>query len=195
MRTAFTFGRTCARGFQRQRGYHWTAFARHERPFSTAQRWVQLHAPRKGPKGIKPIFALLTPAAFVQLSEEDNGDGKTPEIHMLEASRAEIQNTIPDEVHGLKRVWYKICYVIDTFIWEPLATGSRFLHLVVIFVPVILTVPMVWFGRRRKDKSDERVGTLWWYAFLVHSMERAGPAFIKVYLHPHCRLLNGLTVW
>ena len=31
-----------------------------------------------------------------------------------------------------------------------------------------------------KDKDDERSGTLWWYSFLVHSMERSGAAFIKL---------------
>jgi len=187
MRTAFFFGRTCARNFQRQGCYRWSSFARHERLFSNASKWVQLRAPpRRGPNGIKPIFALLTPAAFVQLSEEDNGDGKTPEEHMLEASRAEIEKTIPEDVHGLKRVWHSIYYVVDTFIWEPLATGFRFLHLVIIFVPVIFAVPMVWFGRRRKAKGNERTGTLWWYRFLVHSMETAGPAFIKVSPHGQC---------
>ena len=196
MRRAFAFGWTCARNFQRQGCLRWTSFARHERPFSNASKWAQLRAPpRRGPKGIKPIFALLTPAAFVHLSEEDNGDGKTPEEHMLEASRAEIQKSIPDDVHGWRRVWHSFYYIVDTFVWEPLATGFRFLHLVLIFVPVIVTVPIVWFGRRRKDKGNERAGTLWWYSFMVHSMERAGPAFIKVSPHPHClSCCHGLTV-
>lgn len=180
MRAAFTFGRTCARNFAHQGRFRWTSFARHETP-SCASRWAKLRAPpRRGPHGIKPIFALLTPAAFVQLSEEDNGDGKTAEEHMLEASRAEIQESIPEDEHGLKRVLHTAYYVIDTFIWEPLATGFRFLHLVVIFVPVIIFIPLIWLGRRRKDRNNERAGTLWWFSFLVHSMERAGPAFIKV---------------
>jgi aarF domain-containing kinase len=50
----------------------------------------------------------------------------------------------------------------------------------VIFVPVILSVPVIWFGRRQTDKDGERSGTLWWYGFLVQSMELAGPAFIKL---------------
>lgn len=114
------------------------------------------------------------------LSEEDTGDGKTPEMHMLEASRAEIAKEIPDEVHGLSRVWRGICLFVDVAIVEPAATVFRFLHLVVIFVPVIGAIPLIWFGGRRKDRDNERAGTLWWYSFLVHSMERAGPAFIKV---------------
>ena len=128
------------------------------------------------------MLALLTPAAFVQLSEEDNGDGKTPEEHMLEASRAEIEKTVPDDVHGLRRVWHGVYLFLDKFIYEPLATGFRFLHLIIIFVPVIAAVPMIWFGRRQKEHDHERTGTLLWYRFLVSSMERAGPAFIKVHI-------------
>lgn len=127
------------------------------------------------------ICASLTPAAFVLLSEEDTGDGKSPEEHMLEASRAEIQKRVPDDVHGLKRPWQWLCFFIDVYVFEPIATGFRFLHLVVIFVPVIITIPMIWFGSRLKDHDNERSGTIWWYGFLVRSMERAGPAFIKVF--------------
>lgn len=114
------------------------------------------------------------------LSAEDNDDGKSPEEHMLEASRAEIQKRVPDDVHGLKRSWRWLCYFIDVYIFEPFATGLRFLHLVGIFVPVIMTIPTIWFGSRLKDHDNERSGTIWWYGFLVRSMERAGPAFIKV---------------
>jgi aarF domain-containing kinase len=45
---------------------------------------------------------------------------------------------------------------------------------------VIVTIPVIWLGQRQADKDDERSGTLWWYGFLVSSMERAGAAFIKV---------------
>ena len=56
----------------------------------------------------------------------------------------------------------------------------RFLPLVIIFVPVIVTIPAIWIGARRVDRDNERSGTLWWYGFLVSSMEKAGAAFIKV---------------
>ena len=101
---------------------------------------------------------------------------------MLEASREEIDNELPDWVgdsqHGIRR---KLFVFFDTYIIEPIATGFRFLHLVVIFVPVLVTIPAIWFGARIQDRDNERSGTLWWYGFLVHSMERAGAAFIKVY--------------
>lgn len=99
---------------------------------------------------------------------------------MLEASRAEIEKRVPDDMRGWSRAWRGFYLFIDRFFYEPIATGLRFLHLVVIFVPVIATVPAIWLGPRRKDRDNERTGRLWWYGFLVHAMERAGPAFIKV---------------
>ena len=137
------------------------------------------------------LLSALTPAAFIRLSEEDNGDGKTPEEQMLEASREELKHAIPDSVHGLRRLWKNLVFFVDEYIVEPMATGFRFLHLVIIFVPVILSVPAIWIGRRQKDRDDERSGTLWWYGFLVYSMERAGPAFIKVYeIYEHKSMLS-----
>ena len=126
------------------------------------------------------LCAALTPAAFLKLSEEGTNNGKTGEEEMLAASRAEIRKELPRDEHGLRRLVDTIVFVFDQYIYEPIATGFRFLHLVVIFVPVIFTVPVIWFGRRKKDRDNERSGTLWWYSFLVSSMERAGPAFIKV---------------
>ena len=99
---------------------------------------------------------------------------------MLEASREEIKKKLDNNVHGFRRVRDSIAYFADVYIWEPLCTGMRFLHLVVIFVPVMVTVPALWFGKRDPKRDNERSGSLWWYWFLVNSMERAGPAFIKV---------------
>jgi aarF domain-containing kinase len=123
----------------------------------------------------------LSPAAFIQLSEKDNGGTElTAEGRMLEASREEMKKKLADDVHGFRRVRHNIVYFVDVYIWEPICTGLRFLHLVVIFVPVMATVPALWIGKRDPKRDNERSGTLWWYWFLVKSMERAGPAFIKV---------------
>ena len=99
---------------------------------------------------------------------------------MLEASREEISKKIPDNVRGLEKVGRYIFFFLDQWIYEPIATGFRFLHLVLIFVPVIISIPALWVGSRRKDRHNERSGMIWWFGFLVNAMERAGPAFIKV---------------
>ena len=99
---------------------------------------------------------------------------------MLDASREETaaeENEYVPSTHPVRHAIYRI---IDAYIWEPLRTGLRFLHLVVIFLPVIVAVPAVWIGPRDPKRSNERAGTLWWYGFLVWSMERAGAAFIKL---------------
>ena len=145
---------------------------------------IRSHTPRKslhrlGFRG-PVLLALLTPAAFVEISEGSRKNGESGEILMLEASRQEIKNELPDDIKGLKRVWKELIILLDTYIYEPIATGFRFLHLVVIFVPVIAAIPIIFIGARQKGREDERSGTLWWYGFLVHSMERAGAAFIKL---------------
>ncbi|KAK6211670.1 ABC1 family protein [Colletotrichum tabaci] len=125
--------------------------------------------------------AALGTAAFFELSEKDNeGTDQTGEKRMLEVSRAEIKKKVADDDSGILRVWHTLKIAVDVYLWEPLCTGLRFLHLVVIFVPVIVTVPALWLGKRQPDRDNERSGTLWWYGFLVQSMEWAGPAFIKL---------------
>jgi aarF domain-containing kinase len=99
---------------------------------------------------------------------------------MLTASRDEIEKRLSDDDHGFSRFRHCVVLFLDRYIWEPICTGLRFLHLVLIFVPVIATVPALWLGSRDPNHNNERSGTLWWYLFLVRSMERAGPAFIKV---------------
>nr|XP_018266279.1 Atypical/ABC1/ABC1-C protein kinase [Kwoniella dejecticola CBS 10117]OBR88437.1 Atypical/ABC1/ABC1-C protein kinase [Kwoniella dejecticola CBS 10117] len=77
---------------------------------------------------------------------------------------------------------------VQVYILEPIATLIRFFHLAFLFGPVILTTPMLLVGkperRRRTGKpiaeEEENWGAIWWYAFLVKQMERAGPSFIKL---------------
>lgn len=99
---------------------------------------------------------------------------------MLEASRLEIDQLLPKVIENSKGMRRRTYFFIDTYVYEPLCTTLRFFHLVIIFVPVIVTLPALWIGKRITERDNERIGTLWWYDFLVSSMERAGAAFIKV---------------
>lgn len=103
----------------------------------------------------------------------------TREMEMLETSRDELRRDCEDKRGAFETAW---CWIgsLNECVVEIVGTGFRFLHLVVIFVPVIAAVPIIWFGRSLKDRDNERTGTLLWYRFLVWAMERAGPAFIKV---------------
>jgi len=123
----------------------------------------------------------LAASAFIELSEKENeGAEDTAEMRMLKVSRQEIKKEVNDDDRGFTRLRRQVVLFLDLYIWEPACTGVRFLQLAVIFVPVLLTVPVIWFGPRQRDRGDERSGTLWWYGFLVKAMEWAGPAFIKV---------------
>lgn len=132
-------------------------------------------------KGGTALLAALSPTAFVSIGEDrEKDDGRTSEERMLDASREEIDNYVPERLRNSKGFRVGLWKILDTYIVEPLATGLRFLHLVIIFVPVLATIPIIWFGRRLPDRDNERSGTIWWYGFLVSSMERAGAAFIKL---------------
>lgn len=153
--------------------------------FSTLRSARQTFRAPPGPvKGGSVLLAALSPAAFVQIAddEDENNDhhGKTHEEQMLEISRKELAEQVPDRLKNSRQYRRTIWRFVDTYIVEPIATGIRFLHLVIIFVPVLATVPAIWFGPRIPEKDNERQGTLWWYWFLVSSMERAGAAFIKL---------------
>lgn len=127
------------------------------------------------------LFASLTPGAFLKLAKDDeDGDGKTGEMQMLEISRQELQRSATEKVQNLPPMLQSFVIFWNYYVYDTVATGCRFVHLVVVFLPVILAAPAVWLGRRIEGRRGTRTGTLWWYNFLVKSMERAGPTFIKV---------------
>ncbi|KAH6894343.1 hypothetical protein B0T10DRAFT_399387 [Thelonectria olida] len=187
MRPAFLFGRFCVRqAFRTQSGPNphinatfltrrFASRSRHgAQSFQSHSKWKRITLRASG-------GAALGTAAFVELSQRDNRSSEeTGELRMLEISREEIKKGVDQESRGLSRVVQQVKYFLEFFIWEPVCTGVRFLHLVVIFVPVIFAVPAIWLGRRQPHRDNERGGTLWWYGFLVRSMELAGPAFIKL---------------
>lgn len=127
------------------------------------------------------LMATLAPAAFLKLAEENDSHDKTAEMQMLEASREEVRKTVSPDAQGVSKLCQTIWVYFFCYIYDPIATGIRFVHLAVIFIPVVVTVPAIWLGRKVQDRDGARSGTLWWYRFLVNAMERAGPAFIKVF--------------
>lgn len=140
---------------------------------------VPRKTPSRGPLLGGMVMAALAPGAFLKLAEDSDPE-TTGEIQMLEASRDEIRKAISPDARGLSRICQSLTIGFYYYVYDPLATGFRFLHLFVIFMPVIVTVPMIWFGQALDSKNGARSGTMWWYRFLVKAMERAGPAFIKV---------------
>ncbi|KAG6876835.1 hypothetical protein C0992_011598 [Termitomyces sp. T32_za158] len=90
--------------------------------------------------------------------------------NLVIASPLEADRTLTARIHALLR----------SSIWEPLLTAKRFIYLFVLFVPVLLSSPMLLVGKPRKKYRGDRWGAVWWYGFLVSRMEAAGPTFIKL---------------
>lgn len=60
---------------------------------------------------------------------------------------------------------------------EYVLTAKRFIYLLFLFIPVLISSPMLLVG---KSNRANRWGAIWWYGLLVSRMESAGPTFIKV---------------
>lgn len=104
----------------------------------------------------------------------------SPTVIPCQQLRHSHQMSSPNEER--RSITQRIIDLLLDRIWEPLCTGARFLHLVALFAPVIITAPMIFVGQSssRKKRGGERWGAVWWYGFLVRQMQRAGPTFIKV---------------
>jgi aarF domain-containing kinase len=189
MSTGIPFGRFCSRLFSGP-GHHGRQpitilvrrfGLRHSHSHTRCHiRWPR-EPPKRATLGAKAGVAALGAGAFLGLSQQDNdGTEETSEQRMLEVSREEIRKKVSDADRGISRILHEVLLFLDLYIWEPIATGARLVQLVVLFVPVIVSVPALWLGERQPDRDNERSGTLWWYGFLVQSMEYAGPAFIKL---------------
>lgn len=79
-----------------------------------------------------------------------------------------------------KNLFQLLAHLLKTRILEPIRTGFRFLHLVIIFTPVLLSAPMLLVGAEDAEHEGDRWGAIWWFDLLVQQMQRAGPTFIKV---------------
>ncbi|CAI5759330.1 unnamed protein product [Candida verbasci] len=80
------------------------------------------------------------------------------------------------------RWFFQIKFFIDDYVIDPMFTFTRFLELSFIFVPVLLSSPICWFGRKKKmqDGTIIRSGASLWYVYLRWSAEIAGASFIKL---------------
>ncbi|KZP25451.1 ABC1-domain-containing protein [Athelia psychrophila] len=74
----------------------------------------------------------------------------------------------------------RILQLLRDHIWEPIRTTTRFVHLAILFVPVIVAMPMLLVGKPDKRLNGDRWGAVWWYGLLVSRMQAAGPTFIKL---------------
>lgn len=94
------------------------------------------------------------------------------QIQQLPADR-ELERERQRNRSWLRRLWN----VLDNHILEPLSTFRRFVVLALLFLPVILTSPILL--RQALPHQQDPPSVRWWYSLLVKQMERAGPTFIK----------------
>lgn len=102
--------------------------------------------------------------------------------HHSKPSLREVHTVMSPSEEELRIIPRLLAFFRDR-IWEPIRTTARFMHLAILFLPVIITSPMILVGSRRRRKGREigdRWGALWWYDHLTKTMQAAGPTFIKV---------------
>lgn len=120
---------------------------------------------------------------FKQLKPELNAD--TYENGLFIESQKETEDEL--NLYREKRInyrvigyFYKIGFMINDFVIEPIITIGRFCQLTLIFLPIVLTIPISWLGRRNHNIHNETSGTILWYKIIRYSLESAGASFIKL---------------
>lgn len=79
------------------------------------------------------------------------------------------------------RLFFKIKFFLTDYVWDPVKTISRFLELSAFFLPVLLSSPICWFGRREQNNGNNlRSGAKIWFKYLRWTAEMAGASFIKL---------------
>ncbi|CAM9024367.1 unnamed protein product [Wickerhamomyces anomalus] len=119
----------------------------------------------------------LEPAADLK----PNPKGDTYENGLFLSSQQELEDEIEsyrkDRLSRRLGFIYKISFAFHDYVWEPLVTIGRFVELTIIFLPIVITLPISWFG---KKKNNTRSGSIFWYKVLRFSLETAGASFIKL---------------
>lgn len=122
------------------------------------------------PTEISPVPVILSSPKVIPCTSSP-GEDVSCNTHQMSSPHEKCQS-----------IRHKILLFIKVNICEPILTAGRFIHLTILFVPVLLVTPIILFGPRR-GRHNERFGALMWYAFLTRQMQRAGPTFIKVRTH------------
>ncbi|CAG8715920.1 35133_t:CDS:2, partial [Racocetra persica] len=100
-----------------------------------------------------------------------------PSLHSIH-THSSITN---DESSNIIKNWINhiIIFISENFV-EPLLIVCRFTYLLILFLPLVIGSPVIFFGSRLPENGNERTGTILWYRMLVRQMESAGPTFIKL---------------
>lgn len=129
---------------------------------------------------IIPSTVLSSAAPFyLQRSPEKEFTRLNSNEHPATPQEIEIDKANYESKYAIVRLCCRIFKFVDDWILEPLLTMRRLAHILILFTPVVITAPIVYFGKYDTTEGESS-GTLLWFDFLSKQMERAGPTFIKV---------------
>lgn len=128
-----------------------------------------------------PTSALSAATPFHLHSKHDKAIRIGSIDHPATPQEIEIAEANYESEYLIVRLCLRVVKLLDDWIVEPVLTLRRLAHILILFIPIVLTAPSVYFGKYNPIEG-ERSGTLWWFDFLAKQMERAGPTFIKVNL-------------
>ena len=120
--------------------------------------------------------SVLPLAHLERKYQNNNTDISTPQD-------IEIQKGEPSNLKII-RILDRILDWLDNWLLEPILICKRFFHVLLLFSPIVIALPIIFIGKRYPEEHDERTGTLWWYDLVMNQMELAGPTFIKVIFNP-----------
>lgn len=108
-------------------------------------------------------------------------DAETFEMGLYAASQQEELHQYNDYIKQrlrspniFKRIWYTIQFTVLDYIIDPLITFTRFIELSLILAPIVLSCPMLLYGKK------SQTGAKLWYRLIRFSAELAGASFIKL---------------
>lgn len=132
-----------------------TSYFKGESKYQTKMLW-----------GVSSSIALLTTG----VGADKDPKGKTRTEKLLEISRKQLD----DEINAIgKRKGPLISWILLN-LWQPLLTWLRFVQLFALFAPVLLLALPIAVSLCTHSYR------LFWYRYLVMTLQAAGPSFIKL---------------
>lgn len=116
--------------------------------------------------GVSSAFALLT--AGIHGDKDPNGKTRTEKL--LEVSRKQLD----EEINARREAKGVVVSWLLRNVWQPLLTWLRFAQLFAYFTPVLLLALPIALGICTHSYR------LFWYHYLVMTLQAAGPSFIKL---------------
>lgn len=171
--------------FSVYRGTPRNAFVWTRRPHSTTP--FPSRVPSQGPRTVRRYLWMVPVAGGLALYLSPQPRSlirdilSSPTVIPCNGCRKQLEEaSIQSPAEPNRSFLSQILSFLRDNVWEPILTARRLVHLLFLFIPVLLTSPMMLVGKPEKNLGGDRWGAVWWYEFLTAQMQRAGPTFVKV---------------